>query len=78
MAFTKNDIAHSIYKKLVLPKNKSREAVESLPEIMKRALGNRKDVLISGFGKFSAKDKRERIGRNPHTEKIVAQGQTCS
>jgi len=67
MVLTKNDIAHSIYTRLDLPKYKSMEAVESLLEIMKRVLAKGEDVLLSGFGKFSVKDKRERIGRNPHT-----------
>ncbi len=67
MALTKNDIVHSIYKRLDLPKYKSMEAVESLLEIMKRTLAKGEDVLLSGFGKFSVKDKRERMGRNPQT-----------
>jgi integration host factor subunit alpha len=34
---------------------------------MKRALENGEDVLISGFGKFCVKEKKERKGRNPAT-----------
>ncbi|UCD32164.1 MAG: HU family DNA-binding protein, partial [Desulfobacterales bacterium] len=34
---------------------------------IKRTLENNEDVLISGFGKFSVKDKKERKGRNPAT-----------
>jgi integration host factor subunit alpha len=41
--------------------------VDSLLEIIKRTLENSEDVLISGFGKFCVKDKRERRGRNPQT-----------
>jgi integration host factor subunit alpha len=75
MALTKNDIVHSIYTRLNLPKPKSFEVVESLLEIMKRALGNGEDVLVSGFGKFSVKDKKERMGRNPQTgEKMLLRG----
>jgi len=36
-------------------------------EIIKKTLGNDEDVLISGFGKFCVKQKRERKGRNPAT-----------
>ncbi len=72
MALTKNDIVDSIYERLDLPKYKSEEAVESLVEVMKRTLASGGDVLISGFGKFYVKDKRERIGRNPQTgEKML-------
>ena len=67
MVLTKNDIPHSIYTRLDLPKYKSMEAVESLLEIIKRIMAKGEDVLLSGFGKFSVKDKRGRIGRNPHT-----------
>jgi integration host factor subunit alpha len=39
--------------------------VDSLLEIIKQTLESGEDVLISGFGKFSVKEKRERKGRNP-------------
>jgi len=41
--------------------------VDSLLEIIKNALEDGEDVLISGFGKFCVKDKRKRRGRNPQT-----------
>jgi len=34
---------------------------------MKATLGSGEDILISGFGKFCVKDKRDRRGRNPWT-----------
>ena len=75
MALTKNDIVFSIYTKLDIPKYKSEQAVESLLEIIKRTLENGEDVLISGFGKFSVKEKRARMGRNPQTgEKMLLRG----
>ncbi len=67
MALTKNDIVHSVYSQLGIPKNRSGELVESLLEIIKKSLVNGEDVLISGFGKFCVKNKRERKGRNPQT-----------
>jgi integration host factor subunit alpha len=48
-------------------KNKSIETVEILLEIIKKTLESGEDVLISGFGKFSVKEKKEREGRNPVT-----------
>jgi len=41
--------------------------VESFIEMIKKTLENGEDVLISGFGKFCVKEKRERKGRNPQT-----------
>lgn len=67
MALTKNDIVNSVYLKLDLPKKNSIQVVESLLEIIKKTLGSGEDILISGFGKFYVKDKRERRGRNPQT-----------
>jgi integration host factor subunit alpha len=67
MALTKDDIADSIYRRLDLPKYKSIEVLESLLEIIKKTLVNGEDVLITGFGKFCVKNKRERMGRNPQT-----------
>ena len=36
-------------------------------EIMKKTMEKGEDVLISGFGKFCVKGKKERRGRNPAT-----------
>ena len=41
--------------------------VELVLEIIKSTLASGEDVLISGFGKFCVKGKRERRGRNPAT-----------
>ena len=65
MTLTKADIVESIQNHLGFPKNRSAEIVESLLEIIKKALENGEDVLISGFGKFCVKSKKERRGRNP-------------
>jgi len=65
MTLTKADVVESIQNHLGFPKNRSAEIVESLLEIIKKALENGEDVLISGFGKFCVKSKKERRGRNP-------------
>ena len=67
MTITKAHLTGSIEKGTGLPKSRSAELVGSLLEIMKATLGNGEDVLISGFGKFSVKDKNDRRGRNPST-----------
>jgi len=50
-----------------LNKNQARDAVETLLELIKPNLENGDNVLLSGFGKFSVKDKQSRKGRNPKT-----------
>ena len=67
MSLTKVQIVSTIQNHLNLPKNKSTEIVESLLEIIKSTLESGEDALISGFGKFCVKEKRERRGRNPPT-----------
>ena len=67
MALTKNDIVEQIQTSLGFPKNKSFEITESLLELIKSSLASGDDVLVSGFGKFCVKEKRERKGRNPAT-----------
>jgi integration host factor subunit alpha len=74
MAVTKADIVNSVSKRLGMPKRRSAEVVESMLEIAKKTMENGEDVLISGFGKFCIKDKKQRKGRNPQTgdEMILA------
>jgi len=67
MTLTKDHIINTIHDQLDLTKNRSAQLVESILEIMKTKLENGEDMLISGFGKFCVKDKRERRGRNPQT-----------
>ncbi|HUT72092.1 MAG TPA: integration host factor subunit alpha [Desulfatiglandales bacterium] len=67
MTLTKAHLIDIICNRFDFPKNKSAQAVESLVEIVKSSLANGEDVLISGFGKFCVKEKKERRGRNPQT-----------
>lgn len=66
MALTKNDIVTSVHE-LGFTKKKSVDIIESLLEIIKSTLEQSEDVLISGFGKFCVKQKKQRRGRNPAT-----------
>ena len=66
MALTKNDIVGKVHQ-LGFTKKKSVETVETLLDIIKLTLENGEDVLISGFGKFCVKGKKQRRGRNPAT-----------
>ena len=67
MTLTKAKIVDAIADQIGYPKNHSSELVEILLEIIKKTLESGDDVLISGFGKFCVKKKRERKGRNPST-----------
>ena len=67
MTLTKANIIDLIHNQLGYPKNQSAELLEILLEIIKGTLEKGEDVLISGFGKFCVKQKKERRGRNPAT-----------
>jgi integration host factor subunit alpha len=67
MTLTKAHLVETIAERNGFTKNKSIEIVENLLEIIKGALENGEDVLVSGFGKFCVKEKRQRRGRNPAT-----------
>ena len=64
---TKAGIVESIHNRFRIPPKESAEIIENLIEIIKRTLASGEDVLVSKFGKFCVKDKRERKGRNPAT-----------
>ena len=67
MALTKDQMAESITDQIGFPKSHSSEIVETIIEIIKKALESGEDVMISNFGKFCVKEKGERRGRNPST-----------
>ena len=63
MALTKADIIESVNQQLGFPQKRSTEVVEQLIETIKSTLASGDDVLVSGFGKFSVNDKKERRGQ---------------
>jgi integration host factor subunit alpha len=69
MTATKSDLIHAVADANGFPQNKSAEIFETLIDLIKTKLAGGEDVLISGFGKFCIKKKRERRGRNPATGK---------
>ena len=67
MSLTKDDIVKALAKENGYPLNQTVDMVETLLELIKSTLASGEDVLVSGFGKFCFKKKRERRGRNPAT-----------
>ena len=64
---TKADIIEAIRMGNGYSRKQSTEVTEILMEIIKQTLASGVDVMISGFGKFQVKTKKERRGRNPAT-----------
>jgi integration host factor subunit alpha len=67
MPLTKGKIIKNLIGTEFVDLKDATKGVETTLEIIKQTLENGEDVLISGFGKFSVKDKRQRRGRNPKT-----------
>ena len=64
---TRADLAEAVYREIGLSRSESSELVESVIDYISGALLNGEQVKSAGFGTFSLRDKRERIGRNPKT-----------
>jgi integration host factor subunit alpha len=69
MTLTKAHIVEALFAKNIFTMTQSAQVIDTLFELIKQSLQNGEDVLISGFGKFSVKEKQARIGRNPQTGK---------
>ena len=67
MSLTRDDIVEAVAEQVGFPKKQSVELVETLLELIKKTLESGDYVLVSGFGKFRVKEKKERRGRNPAT-----------
>ncbi len=67
MALTKEKLTVLLQDQLDLSKQESRQLLDRLFKLMKDTLSQGEDLLISGFGKFSVRQKKARRGRNPQT-----------
>ncbi len=67
MTLTKAEIVNNLNSSTAFSKEKSSSLVESVFELIKEDLVSENHVLISGFGKWSVRDKNPRKGRNPQS-----------
>ncbi|HVA67526.1 MAG TPA: HU family DNA-binding protein [Elusimicrobiota bacterium] len=58
--------------KILGTKTEAAQAVEATFEAIRSALNRGEKVVISNFGTFRVKERRERQGRNPRTGKSVS------
>ena len=64
---TKAHIVEKLFARNLFTKGESAQIIETLFELMKQSLQDGEDVMISGFGKFSLREKHQRRGRNPRS-----------
>ena len=74
MSLTKDKLITRLQAQAGLDKQESRQIVERVLDIMKDTLAGGDDLLISGFGKFSVRQKKARRGRNPQTKEALTLG----
>ena len=74
MTLVKENLVQSLSDQVGVSKQRSKALVEALFEHIKKSLESGEDVLISRFGKFSAKEKAARKGRNPASGRVLILG----
>lgn len=68
---TKADIVDATYEKVNRNRVEMKGIIENLLKIMKDSIKKDHVLLVSGFGKFEAYDKKARKGRNPQTDESI-------
>jgi len=68
---TRADLAEAVYREIGLSRSESSILVESMIGHISGALQRGENVKLAGFGTFSLRDKKERMGRNPKTGEDV-------
>ena len=68
----KLDIVNAIVAKTNITRTKAEQAVETVFEAMKNALGRGERIELRRFGVFNVKPRKTGIGRNPRTGQQVS------
>jgi DNA-binding protein HU-beta len=72
----KMELIERIAEEADLPKGEAQKHIEAFEQVVAEALKEGEEVRITGFGKFSLRERKAREGRNPQTGqkmKIAAQ-----
>lgn len=71
----KDDLVEILSKTGEFSRKEALDLINSAFGVMKETLASGQDLMISGFGKFTVRKKKDRWGRNPQTgEPIVLMG----
>jgi DNA-binding protein HU-beta len=63
----KKELIERIAQEAGVPKSQAQKHFEAFEEVVTEALKAGEEVQITGFGKFSVKERKAREGRNPQT-----------
>ena len=64
---TKTDLVEKIASSTGLTKKAANDALEAVLSAVEDALSKGDKVTLTGFGTFSVRSRKERMGRNPQT-----------
>ncbi len=65
MLMNKSDLAQALADRLGLNKSQAEAAVESMTDIITETIAGGGSVTLAGFGEFSARVRKGRVGVNP-------------
>jgi DNA-binding protein HU-beta len=63
----KKELIERIAEETGVPKSEAQKHFEAFERVVTETLKGGEEVRITGFGKFSVKERRAREGRNPQT-----------
>ncbi len=63
----KKELIERIAEEADVPTSEAQKHFEAFERVVTEALKSGEDVQITGFGKFSVKERKAREGRNPQT-----------
>jgi DNA-binding protein HU-beta len=72
LVMIKLDIVNAVVQRTNIPRSKAEQAVETVFEALKNALGRGDRIELRRFGVFNVKPRKTGIGRNPRTGQQVS------
>ncbi len=63
----KAELIERIAEEADMPKDEAHKHLEAFEQVVSEALKGGEEVRITGFGKFSVRERKAREGRNPQT-----------
>ena len=68
---TKVELIEALFQRTRFDRRRCDRIVDRMFDAMRETLADGQAVKISGFGKFTVREKRARVGRNPQTGAAV-------
>lgn len=70
-SFTKSDLAQAVATRHHMARSEALEIIDTMFDAIREQVADGVTVSLRGFGRFAAKDRPAREGRNPRTGETV-------